>query len=86
MKINGEIVNANQFAFDGCHKIYLLDSDDARNIMLECGYSEDDFYSISDLPLKWKQACGCGLQFIYSADLKRVYVRQGEEKPVIFSE
>ena len=75
MTINGKTINAKLFAFDGCHKIYLLDdkaaADDARNT----GYS---ILPIEELPAAY--ANSCSLRFIsnWNLDLPD-YVRQFED-------
>lgn len=79
LHINGEPVDATEFAYDGCHKIYLIDGPEDRQEMLDDGYGECIF-PISELPDVWDRSCG--LKFINSADLKRRYVEQFEDAEV----
>lgn len=71
--INGTEVTAYGFAFDGCHKFYLIENDNERRELEGYGYR---IYKIEDLPLAWCDSCP--LRFILSADLKTVYVAQCE--------
>jgi hypothetical protein len=70
MKINGETISAKQFAYDGCHKIYLIEDEDdyqeARH-----GY---DIIPIAHIRHKWNESCG--LQFISNWKLTKRYVEQ----------
>ena len=69
--INGLFVSAFAFAFDGCHKIYLVEDDYDYNKMRSLGYA---IYDIEELPMAWVDTCP--LRFINSADLNRTYVPQ----------
>jgi len=40
--INGEPVTAAEFAWDGCHKIYLINSLEDRERMVGLGYGEGE--------------------------------------------
>ena len=75
MKINGEEITAREFAWDGCHKIYLIDSEESRAELLGYGY---DLYAIHELKKRFNESCG--LRFISSGDLSRDYVPQGMPK------
>lgn len=66
--INGATVEADEFAYDGCHKIYLITSADDREQMLGYGY-EDMIHGVEDLPSAWEDSCL--LRFISYADLSR---------------
>lgn len=75
MTINAKTIKAKLFAFDGCHKIYLLDdksaADDAR-------YNEYSIYRIKDLPHVFEGSCQ--LRFISNWNLALPdYVRQFED-------
>jgi hypothetical protein len=73
--INGKETSAKEFAYDGCHKIYLLESErdkeDARD-------SEYDILPISKLKRTFDSSCG--LQFIDNWSLNRCFISQFEEK------
>lgn len=77
LNINGEVVEATEFAYDGCHKIYLIMFGGDRGLMLECGYTEDDIYPVEMLPEVWEATCP--LRFISSADLSLHYVEQCDQ-------
>jgi hypothetical protein len=71
MKINGETTTAKEFAFDGCHKIYLIESEDDRADARGCGY---DILPISSLREAFNNSCG--LQFISNWKLTKSFVNQ----------
>ena len=76
MKINGKLIEATEFAYDGCHKIYLITTPTGREEILADGYEE--FHPIAELPQVWEQSC-C-LRFISPADLEGPnIVAQGEK-------
>lgn len=72
--INGREVHAKEFAFDGCHKIYLINTPQDKKIFTEYGYG---FLPIEDLPEVWENSCS--LRFISDADLKKSQVLQFQE-------
>lgn len=80
--INDVVVNAEEFAFDGCHKFYLIAgaTDKARTYwksqLIEQGrYEAGDIYPISCLREKWDE-CECELRFMNTADLSISIVPQ----------
>ena len=81
LRINGEDIPATHFAYDGCHKIYLIFTDADRREMEGCGYDASSIYPVSELPTVWEQTCF--LRFINSADLRQTFVEQGDDEPVI---
>ena len=81
MIINGIKVETevNKFAYDGCHKIYILkDYTELAEAQQEC-YT---IYHIQDLERVYDRSCP--LRFINSWDLEITYAPQGEE--AIFDE
>ena len=71
--INSKEITQSQFAFDGCHKIYLLDEDDIEDA--KCvGYA---VYPTGELKSCWRGSCY--LRFISNWKLTEQYVRQGEK-------
>ena len=73
-KINGIQVTSKEFAYDGCHKIYLISNDKEKNLAVEYGYA------ILDVGLlKETFDNSCSLKFIDSLDLKVTYVKQFEK-------
>ena len=75
MKINNIDVTARHFAYDGCHKIYLLDN---KEDIEEAKSYEYDIYPIKELKKSYWYSCG--LRFIsgWSPEFK-TYVSQFEE-------
>ena len=73
MKINGETIKAEEFAYDGCHKIYLIE-DKLDREEASCGY---DILPISELEYTFNKSCG--LQFISNWKLSKSYADQGQE-------
>lgn len=75
MTINGQTIKAKLFAFDGCHKIYLLDDKAAAD---NARASEYGIYRIEELPEVFENSCS--LRFIsnWNLDLPD-YVRQFED-------
>ena len=44
MKINGKEILGKEFAFDGCHKIYIIEDDDDKKMAIEYGYIIKNIY------------------------------------------
>lgn len=80
MKINGQEVSAKEFAYDGCHKIYLIENEQDRVMALEYEY---DLYPISELSNKWYNSCD--LRFINNWSLTKTYVEQFEEQGLVIT-
>lgn len=80
VRINGNPVEAEGFMWDGCHKIYLIDSPEALQQMLESGWSEDDILPLGHLAEAWGSSCG--LRFITSGDFAQDYISQEEDGTV----
>lgn len=59
MKINGKEITAKAFAFDGCHKIYLVETVEDDETLREYGY---DIYEISGIKQAYEDSCS--LRFI----------------------
>jgi hypothetical protein len=74
MKINGQTTTAKKFAFDGCHKIYLLESRKDETEARAIGYS---ILPISELQDEYE--CSCGLRFISNWKLDTSFVGQFED-------
>lgn len=72
MKINGkEVITNGKFAYDGCHKIYILEDEADEQMMVGYGYS---IYPIGQLQEKY--ANSCYLRFVSNAKLDKSYVEQ----------
>lgn len=74
MKVNGKEIKGIGFAFDGCHKIYILRDEQQAEQAREWGY---DICNLSELQTVWR--ISCPLRFISSWDLTEYYVHQGEQ-------
>ena len=75
MKINNKKVITNgKFAYDGCHKIYILEDDEDEKKAIEYGYG---ILHLKDL--EWIWGISCGLRFINNWKLDKTYVAQCEE-------
>lgn len=61
-------------AYDGCHKIYIIQKQDEISEAKNCGYAIYPMEKLEDL---YKQSCP--LKFVSSWDLKKKYIRQGEK-------
>ncbi len=59
MTINGKVITATEFAFDNCHKIYLVNTKEDKDELTENGY---DFYPIEEIKEAYEGSCG--LRFI----------------------
>ena len=73
MRINGEIVNGNKFAYDGCHKIYIIEDFEDEKQALNYDYY---IYDIKDLEHTFNYSCE--LRFIHNWKLTKTYVSQFE--------
>jgi hypothetical protein len=73
MTINGKKTAATRFAYDGCHKIYLLESEEDAAEAKGAGYG---ILPISKLKEVFDNSCG--LQFISNWGLNKQYVSQCE--------
>jgi hypothetical protein len=73
MKVNNKTITAKEFAWDTCHKIYLINNTKDRKTFLEYGY---DLFPIEDLKKAYENSCS--LRFIQNGDLTTV-VKQFEK-------
>ena len=63
--------NIKEFFFDGCHKIYLIEDEADKKLMLtECNYLETDIFSIDKLEDVFNDSCP--LRFINTVKLKTI--------------
>lgn len=61
------LVNSNIFAYDGCHKIYILEDD---NDLKEAKKLDYDVFPIEEIEDKYNQSCS--LKFISTWKLENV--------------
>ena len=73
MTINGHKITEKQFAYEGCHKIYLIANDEQRDQALSLNYH---ILPIEDIEETFIGSCP--LRFIDTWDFKSI-VAQGEE-------
>ena len=74
MTINEQHTDAKEFAYDGCHKIYLLESEDDRYEAEDSGYEIHDIGSLRSM-----YNASCGLQFISNWKMDKSFVKQFEQ-------
>lgn len=74
MKINNKEVKTNgYFAYDNCHKIYILEDDEDMQMARQYGYDIFDIKAIED-----KYYNSCPLRFIENWKLNTYYAEQCE--------
>lgn len=56
MKINNVEVIGNRFAYDGCHKIYVIENQEDEQKSRECGYEILDISQL--IKMKWTRMTG----------------------------
>ena len=61
MKINGKTVTGDRFAFEGCHKIYIIENPEQEADARGCGY---EIFPIDEIKQAYKDSCS--LKFISS--------------------
>lgn len=74
MKINGKEVLGTKFAYDGCHKIYIIEDDKDLMEALNLNY---DIFPIGKLEDTYDNSCP--LKFIDNWKLNNCYVHQFED-------
>ena len=75
--INEISSSAKEFAWDGCHKLYLMNTEKDRQEFLEHGYTL--------FPIEKLKECydsSCSLKFISDGDLRYTIARQSEEATI----
>lgn len=72
-KVNGKHIMSNgYFAYDGCHKIYILEDKKDIETAMEYGFR---LYPTFELKSTFENSCE--LKFIYNMKLDKAYVDQG---------
>lgn len=75
IEINGRtVIHNGYFAYEGCHKIYVLEDNEDVTQAKETGYN---ILPIRQLELTYHNSCP--LKFIYNWKLTEHYVRQFEQ-------
>lgn len=73
MKVNNVEVVGSKFAYDGCHKIYIIEDREDEQKAIDCEY---EILPISDLINTYLNSCE--LRFIRNWKLDKLYVGQYE--------
>lgn len=73
MKINNLKVTEKYFAYDDCHKIYIIEDKEDLKEAKEIGYT---ILPIEKIEETYKNSCE--LRFIYNWNLDKTYARQYE--------
>ena len=74
MKIGRYNIKSKEFFYDGCHKIYLIETPRDKKVFLSRDWEESDIYPIDQLIEIYRTACP--LKFISTCKLKNI-VPQG---------
>lgn len=74
MKVNDYEITQDRFAYDGCHKIYLIGNATEQRDAMEKGYT---IHSIYELEKIYEQSCE--FRFISTWDLTTQVVKQCEQ-------
>ena len=70
MKIGRHNIKAKEFFFDGCHKIYLIETPQDKKVFLSRDWEESDIYPIDQLIEIYRSSCS--LKFIDTCKLKTI--------------
>lgn len=86
LMINGEEVIGNTFVYDGCHKLYVIETETDRQRATEIGYIKENDNEAKEYPiieLEQYYLDSCPLRFIHPFSLPddRDYVIQGDLYP-----
>ena len=74
MKVNSKEIKGKGIAYDGCHKIYILEDENDEKEAYDMGY---ELYVLDILEKIYNNSCS--LRFINNWKLDKCYVAQGEE-------
>ena len=74
MKINNMEVIGKEFAYDGCHKIYILEDEQDKKEAMEYEY---EIYGIEEIKKKYNESCS--FKFINNWKSDKRYVLQFED-------
>ena len=70
MKIGKYNIKAKEFFYDGCHKIYLIETPHDKKVFLSRDWEESDIYPIDQLIEIYRSSCP--LKFIDTCELKTI--------------
>ena len=71
MKINGKNIDGKKFAYDGCHKIYVIEDKKDEKEAVDLCYS---ILNIKELPETYYKSCP--LRFIHNWKMTKTYIEQ----------
>lgn len=74
LKIGRYKTTAKEFFYDGCHKIYLIETPQDKQDFFERGWTQDDIFPISELVATYQKSCP--LKFISDCKLTKYFARQ----------
>ena len=72
--VNGKLIEGTKFAFDGCHKFYIIEDERDEAEAIQMGY---DLYCICKLEEYYNNSCS--LRFINNWKLDKTYALQCEK-------
>lgn len=75
MRINNIETNAIQFAYDGCHKMYIIEDEQDLKEAEEMGYT---ILPIEELENTYNSSCP--LRFIHNWKLTKTFIEQCQEE------
>ena len=70
MNIGKHKIKAKEFFYDGCHKIYLIETPQDKKDFLSNGWEECDIYTIDQLIEIYRSSCP--LKFINTCKLETI--------------
>ena len=70
MKIGKHKIKAKEFFYDGCHKIYLIETPQDKKVFFSRDWEESDIYPIDQLIEIYRSSCP--LKFIDTCKLKTI--------------
>ena len=71
--VNNQKIIDDKFAYDNCHKIYIIEDEEDLQKATDLGYN---IYNIDELEQKYRNSCD--YRFIDNWKLTKSYVKQGE--------
>ena len=75
------IIKGIGIAYDGCHKMYILEDEDDIKNMDSKGWNEKDMFPMSELEKLWDKSCS--LRFINNWKLDKTFVDQFEDVEIL---
>ena len=76
MKVNGKEIVGIGFAYDGCHKFYIIANEKEKK---EVEFYRYEVYPLKKKKMEWLWKISCPMRYIERWDLTEEYVRFGED-------